>query len=454
MSNFDKLWLGQTISLLGSAVTIFALPTLAVLDLHATPVQLGALAAQTLSFPILGMLVGVVADRVSRRHIMIVADIVRFVALASVPIAASGRALGMPQLYGVALVSGAASAFFGIAYQSYLPVIVPAKRLTDANAKLEFSNSGSAMAGIALAGALVQWIGAALAIAADAASYVASVIFLLTIRAKEEPHKGPPLSLRQAGREIIEGLEIVFRSDDLRWILYATATANLGGAMIVAVFFIYAYRLLHLQPGLLGLADGLANLGFIGALFAVRVRTRVGLRATLVGSLLIAGLGSLAILLAGLAAPYVVLFVQGAIVAVAIPIYNINQVSYRQALIGCSFTGAHERDDAHVCVGNGPARLDRRRMARCARGRADYDCVRCRPFMCCRAVDSASPRARARIRKGGCLESAIRRAAAGRGALRHDIPAVAVAVIVEHVRLEVAQRRIDCNIFLVVDEWK
>jgi MFS family permease len=340
VSNFNKLWLGQTISLLGSAVTMFALPTLAVLVLHATPVQLGALTAlQTLPFPILGMFVGVVADRVSRRRIMIVADIVRFVALASIPIAAASRTLEMPQLYGVALVSGSASAFFGIAYLSYLPAIVPAKGLTGANAKLELSNSGSAMAGIALAGVLVQWIGAALAIAVDAVSYIASVISLLTIRAKEEPHEGPPLSLRQAGHEISEGLKVVFRSNDLRWILYATATSNLGGAMIMAVFFIYAYRLLHLQPGLLGLVDGFANLGFVGALFAVRVRNRLGLRATLVGSLLVTGLGSMCILLAGIAAPYVVLFAQGAVVAVAVPIYNINQVSYRQALVDARLQG-------------------------------------------------------------------------------------------------------------------
>ena len=340
VSDFNKLWLGQTISLLGSAVTMFALPTLAVLVLHATPVQLGALTAlQTLPFPILGVLVGVIADRFSRRRIMVVADMVRFVALASVPIAAAGKALGMSQLYGVALVTGAASAFFGIAYQSYLPVIVPAKDLTGANAKLEFSNSGSTMAGVAVAGVLVQWIGAALAVAADAASYIASVISLLTIRTVEEPHKGPPLSLRQAGREINEGLKVVFRSNDLRWILYATATTNLGGAMITAVFFIYAYRLLHLQPGLLGLVDGFANLGFVGALFAVPMRNRLGLRATLVGALLVAGLGSMGILLAHVGVPYAVLFAQGAVVAVAVPIYNINQISYRQALVDARLQG-------------------------------------------------------------------------------------------------------------------
>ncbi|HEY1656054.1 MAG TPA: MFS transporter [Candidatus Tumulicola sp.] len=340
VSNFNKLWLGQTISLLGSAMTQFALPTLAVLVLHATPVQLGTLIAlETLPFPILGMIVGVVVDRLSRRQIMIAADLIRFAVLVSVPIAALSRVLGMPQLYAVALLSGTASAFFGIAYQSYLPALVPAERLTDANAKLEFSNSGAAMAGMAAAGILVQFVGAAFAIAADAVSYLASVASLLTIRAPEDRSAKPSLSLRQAVREIGEGLRVVFGSNDLRWILCATATTNFGGAMIMAVFFIYAYRGLHLQPGILGVVDGFANVGFVGALFAVRIRNRYGLRATLAGSLLVAGAGSMAILLAGVAVPYAVLFVQGAMLAIAVPIYNINQVSYRQALVDARLQG-------------------------------------------------------------------------------------------------------------------
>lgn len=335
MSDFNKLWLGQSISLLGSAITMFALPTLAILFLHATPLEVGALVAfETLPFPILGLPVGLIADRVSRRRMMIAADFSRFLTLLSIPIAGALHVLHMPQLYAVALINGSASAFFGIAYQSYLPQIVPAQGLADANAKLEFSNSGSAIAGLSLAGVLVQWIGAPLAVAVDAVSYVLSVVSLLAIPAAlEESNPGPPLSLKQARRELVEGLHVVFRSNDLRWILGATATSNFGGSMITAVFFIYAYRNLHLQPGLLGLADGLANLGFVGALLAVRVRNRLGLRSTLAVSLLAAGVAAMCILLAELGAPYAVLFVQGAISAVAIPIYNINQVSYRQARV-------------------------------------------------------------------------------------------------------------------------
>jgi MFS family permease len=334
------LWLGQTISLLGSAVTIFALPTLAILVLHAGSIQVGVLTAlETLPFPVLGIFVGVIVDRVSRRRIMIVADVVRFLVLATVPIAAVAGVLGMPQLYAVALISGAASAFFGIAYQAYLPEIVPAERLTDANAKLEFSNSGSTMAGVALAGALVQWIGAAFAIAVDAASYLVSVVSLLAIRERTVRPATHPLSFRRARVEIVEGLHVVFRSNDLRWILGATATTNFGSAMIMAVFFIYAYRMLHLQPGLLGLVDGFANLGFVGALFAVRIRNRLGLRATLIACLVVACAGSTSILLASVGLPYLVLFVQAAIVAIAVPIYNINQVSYRQALVEARLQG-------------------------------------------------------------------------------------------------------------------
>lgn len=322
-------------------MTRFALPTMAVLMLHASAVQLGTLVAlEMLPFPILGMIVGVVVDRTPRRRIMIIADLVRFAVLASVPITALLGVMGMPQLYAVALLTGTASAFFGIAYQSYLPAIVPAERLTDANAKLELSNSGAAMAGMALAGTLVQLAGAAFAIAADALSYLVSVASLLTISTAEgRDDARPRLSLRQAGREMAEGLRVVFGFNDLRWILCATATTNFGGAMIMAVFFIYAYRGLHLQPGLLGFVDGLANVGFVGALFAVRIRNRFGLRTTLAGSLLVAGAASMGILLAGVAAPYAVLFAQGAALAIAIPIYNINQVSYRQALVDVRLQG-------------------------------------------------------------------------------------------------------------------
>ena len=159
MRDFNRLWSGQTISAIGSALTSFALPTLAILGLHATAFQVGVLTAlQTLPFPVFGLLVGVMADRFSRRTMMIVSDLVRFAALASIPIASAFGLLRLPQLYAVAVITGIGMVVFSIAYQSYVPVLIDKDRLTSANSKLEISNSGAKMAGEAFAGIFIQWI--------------------------------------------------------------------------------------------------------------------------------------------------------------------------------------------------------------------------------------------------------------------------------------------------------
>ncbi|HEV2738181.1 MAG TPA: MFS transporter [Candidatus Elarobacter sp.] len=340
LSDFDKLWAGQTASLFGSAFTMFALPTLAVLVLHATPLQIGLLSAlQTLPFAALGMFAGVLADRASRRRIMIVADCVRCAAIVTVPVAAAFGVLGMPLLCGVALVTGTASVFFEIAYQSYLPAVVPADGLVDANVKLQFSNSGSGIAGVALAGAFVQRIGAAAALAVDAVSYLVSVASLALIRTPEPAHDGPALTVSQTFREIAEGVRVVFGSADLRWMLYATATANLGGSIVGTVALLYAYRVLHAEPGVLGVVNGLAQLGFAGAALSSRFQAWLGLRAALIATLAAGACATACMLFAQAGMPYIMLFVSAALSAFSLTCYNVLAVSYRQARVGVRLQG-------------------------------------------------------------------------------------------------------------------
>ncbi|HKU80659.1 MAG TPA: MFS transporter, partial [Candidatus Tumulicola sp.] len=257
----------------------------------------------------------------------------------TIPVAAFAHVLGMPQLYAVSLIAGCASAFFGIAYQAYLPVLVEKDRLTDANSKLEFSNSGTSMAGNALAGILIQAIGAAAAIAADAISYLVSVAALIAIRQSEPRHEGPRLSMPQMLHELREGIHVVFGSQDLRWILGATATTNFGGSMTGAVSLLFAYRVLHLQPGPLGIIYGISSIGFVGALLSTRARARFGLRSTLIVALFVGAIAGGSVLFATIGAPYVVLFFSSAIAAICVPIYNVNQVSYRQALVPARLQG-------------------------------------------------------------------------------------------------------------------
>ena len=86
--DFRLLWGGETVSELGSQVSLLAIPLLAVRTLHATTFQMGLLtAASTAAFLIVGLPAGVWVDRMRRRRVMIGADLGRMLALGSVPIA-------------------------------------------------------------------------------------------------------------------------------------------------------------------------------------------------------------------------------------------------------------------------------------------------------------------------------------------------------------------------------
>jgi MFS family permease len=332
---FLKLWAGQGISEIGSQVSVLALPTVAILVLGATPFQVGLLAAlEFLAFPVLGLVAGVYADRLRRRRIMIACDLGRMLALASVPIAFAFNVLAMPQLYVVALITGVGTVFFDVAYQSYLPALIPRTDLVEGNSKLQVTGSLAQMAGPALAGFLIQLVGPARAVAADATSFLVSVASLLWIR---RPEPSPKSATESGGRgffsEMWEGIRLVFGNPTIWKIAGCTSTSNFGGNIFFAVYLIFAYRVLHLSPGTIGIIFGAGAVGgLLGALSASWIARHIGLGPTLFVSTFI---GSLALILVpvaqfGLAVP--LLFVSTVIASFNNPVYNINQVSLRQAI--------------------------------------------------------------------------------------------------------------------------
>jgi MFS family permease len=332
---FLKLWGGQSISELGSQVSQLALPTVAILLLGATPFQVGLLTAcEFLAFPTLGLVAGVYADRLRRRPIMIACDLARLAALASVPIAFAFNALAIPQLYVVALITGVGTVFFDVSYQSYLPALISRTDLVEGNSKLQFSGSLAQMAGPALAGFLIQVVGAARAVAVDAASFLVSVLSLWWIR-RPEP---APKPVSESGRrgfasEMWEGIRFVFGNPTIWKIAGSTSTSNLGSQIFFAVYLIFAYRVLHLTPGVIGLVFGAGAVGgLLGALSASWIARRIGLGPTLFVTIIAFGLGALLVPLAqfGFAVP--LLLASSVIGSFANPVYNINQVSLRQAI--------------------------------------------------------------------------------------------------------------------------
>ena len=332
---FLKLWGGQSISELGSQVSQLALPTVAILLLGATPFQVGLLTAlEFLAFPTLGLVAGVYADRLRRRPIMIACDLARMVALASVPIAFAFNALAMLQLYAVALVTGVGTVFFDVSYQSYLPALISRADLVEGNSKLQFSGSLAQMAGPALAGFLIQVVGAARAVAVDAGSFLVSVLSLWWIRRPEPAPKPVSESGRSGFRsEMWEGIRFVFSNPTIWKIAGSTSTSNLGSNIFFAVYLIFAYRVLHLSPGVVGLVFGAGAVGgLLGALSASWIARQIGLGPTLLVTIIAFGLGALLVPLAQLGFAVPLLLASSMIGSFANPVYNINQVSLRQAI--------------------------------------------------------------------------------------------------------------------------
>jgi len=334
--DFMRLWGGQTVSEAGTQVSQLAVPTVAILLLHATPFQVGLLTAlEFLPFPVLGLIAGVYADRLRRRPLMIASDIGRMVALVTIPIAFSFGLLRMEQLYVVGLVVGVFNVFFGISYQSYLPALIDRTDLVEGNSKLEVSRSTAQLAGPAIAGVAIQVIGAARAIYIDAVSFLVSPVSLWLIRKPEpEPEPSPGSASGRTGfwHEMWEGIQVVIGNPTLWKIAGCTATANLGSNMAFAVELIFMYRYLHLAPALVGLVFAVGAVGgLLGAIATAPIVARLGVGLTLFLSILAGGL-LMATVLAGytnapvfLSALFFLEFLLGA------P-YNITQVSLRQAI--------------------------------------------------------------------------------------------------------------------------
>lgn len=331
--DFRRLWTGETISEVGTQVSMLALPLVAVRTLHASTFQVGLLtAASTLAFFVVGLPAGAWLDRWRRRRVMIVADLGRALAFGLIPLTYALGGLGMPMLYAVALTAGVLTVFFDVAYQSYLPSLVGMDNVVEGNAKLTGTAQAAQIVGPFLAGGLVQALGAAYAVAVDAISFLFSGSALISIKKREAPIVVPDGGHPPLHRDILEGLRFVFGHPVLRAITATTATANFFSGVMAAVEIVFLVRVVHATPGVIGVLFGAIGIGgLVGAFLATPLARRVGgARATLLGMFATAPVLLVPLTTSG---PGLLLFAVGyGLSAVGVVIYNINQVSFRQRL--------------------------------------------------------------------------------------------------------------------------
>jgi MFS family permease len=331
--DFLRLWSAQTISQFGSQISALALPLAAILVLDASAFEVALLGTiEFLPFLLFALPAGVWVDRLRRKPILVVADLIRGGLLASIPLAYALDALTMSQLYVVGFGTGVCTVFFDVAYQSYLPSLVDRTSLVEGNSKLEVSRSGAQLAGPGLAGLLVGAITAPYAILADAVSFFASALLVVRIRGEEVlPERTGKPDMR---RELVEGLRYLLGHRFWRPIAITVAISNFFSTLSFSIFLVYLVRDLELSAQVIGVALAVSNVGWLaGAVGASRVSDRLGVGPTLVGAPLLFGPGLLLFPAAPLSQP-IPFIVAGLILATFGGIvFNVTGLSFQQAVV-------------------------------------------------------------------------------------------------------------------------
>lgn len=333
--DFMKMWIGETISILGSRITLIALPLTAALMLQATPLQMGILAASTnAAFLFVGLFAGVWVDRFPRRPILIGANIGRTLLMSLIPTLALLDVLRIEALYIIGLLAGVLTVFFDVAYQAFLPSVVDREDLIECNSKIETSRSLAQLFGPGLAGWLIGFLNAPLVITLDALSFLISALFLSTIHTNEPVmHKEQARSTRV---EITEGLRMVFSSNVLRAIALCTATYNLFFHMLQAVFILYMSNELLLSSSLIGLIFSIGSIGsLVGSIAARPLVRRFGIGPIISWGIVLSGCGTLLISVADGSTSVIVRILSIAILLqwLGVILYNVNIASLRQAIV-------------------------------------------------------------------------------------------------------------------------
>ncbi|MCY0909947.1 MAG: MFS transporter [Sulfobacillus thermotolerans] len=276
---FRRYWLGQSLSLTGGQISMLAFPLTAVLVLKTNAIGMALITAVgALPALLLSISVGAWVDRRGhRRQIMILADLLRALLIALIPVAWGLNLLSLPLLIGLWFGVGICSVFFRVSSDTVFVALVPREKYSEANGLLQQSQSAGFLIGPALGGWLIQVFTAPGALLGDALSFLASALSLSMIHPQEPP------DANSHDQHIWEGIRFVRSSLILRSTFAAQLTQSFFRAMFTTLYILYATRYLHVTPLQWGLIFGPSSVfAILGASFTNRLSRRVGLGLTLI----------------------------------------------------------------------------------------------------------------------------------------------------------------------------
>jgi Na+/melibiose symporter-like transporter len=271
---------------------------------------------------------------------MIGADLVRAVALLTIPCAALLGHVTLSLLLTVAVVTGVATMLYNLADHVYITGLVAPKRLLDANGKREAVDAIAEISGPALGGALVAWLTAPVAIAADAVTFVISALLLGKIKKRET------VARSSVGTSLVDdvrtGIRVVWRNATVRALFLATATLTFCMSFMASLYTLYALSDLKLTAAQLGITIGCGGIGgLVGAALAASAGVRWGARRTLIGALLLGAVVQVLVPLAPSvpAIAMAMLIVTQVVGDGALTVYLINETTLRQRLLPAESLG-------------------------------------------------------------------------------------------------------------------
>ncbi|WP_112662094.1 MFS transporter [Microvirga flavescens] len=265
-SSFRSLALSNLAAQSAEQISLAAAPIIAVLALGAGTGETGLLAAvQTLPFLLLSFPAGVLADRMPRRVLMMVAEGLRAVTLLALPALAMLGWLSVPALAILGFLAATGTVVFSVTAPALIPTLVPRSLLARANGQMALASSMAFTAGPALAGVLVGWAGASQTFVLAAA--LSLVAILVLIRVPEAPRSQP--SERHIWRDLKEGASFAWNHPLLRPLLLTAVAWNFAWFVLQAAYVPYAVSILGLTASGIGTSMATYGIGMVvGALIA------------------------------------------------------------------------------------------------------------------------------------------------------------------------------------------
>ena len=270
---FHKLAFSNLMAQSAEQLTLAAVPIVAVLMLQAGPGEIGVIAAvQSLPFLLLSIPLGLLADRMSRKKLMLISELLRVFALLVLIAGMLLEQITVPLLACVGFLASVGTVGFSVSAPSLVPALVGSQHLAKANGRLELARSMAFAGGPALAGALIAWMGASTSFVLSLMMSLAAVGFLRQI---QEPHRQAATD-RHPWLELKDGAHFVWASELLRPILFTSVAWNVSWFVLQAIYVPYAIRTLGMSSSEVGVTLACYGIGMIlGSLMASRIVARI-----------------------------------------------------------------------------------------------------------------------------------------------------------------------------------